>query len=232
MLVLSIFPGIDLLGRAFEEQGYCVVRGPDVLWGGDVRTFHPPAGVFAGVIGGPPCQAHSIAGKLSHTEAADLIPQFVRVVNEAQPRWVVMENVLGVLNHPAIPRDWFPCILRDWDCGGETNRTRAFWTWPLAVFDTPRRPGEPSLSVLATTWKQPGPDCKTAAMHAGFLRGDLSIEEYGRLQGAETVAAALVNHRSSKAFAVHVLGNGVPLPMGRAIARAVKAGMAQRAAGK
>lgn len=50
-LVLSIFPGIDLLGRAFEEEGFCVVRGPDKLWGGDIRTFHPPAGVFGGVIG-------------------------------------------------------------------------------------------------------------------------------------------------------------------------------------
>jgi len=59
-LVLSVFPGIDLLSRAFEEQGYCVVRGPDLLWGGDVRTFHPPPGVFEGVIGGPPCQAFSV----------------------------------------------------------------------------------------------------------------------------------------------------------------------------
>ena len=30
-LVLSSFPGIDMLGRAFEEHGFCVVRGPDVL---------------------------------------------------------------------------------------------------------------------------------------------------------------------------------------------------------
>lgn len=54
--VLSIFPGIDLLGRAFEEEGYTVVRGPDPLWGGDIRNFHVPAGVFEGIIGGPPCQ--------------------------------------------------------------------------------------------------------------------------------------------------------------------------------
>src|SRR5713226_9467971 len=58
-LVLSLFPGIGLLDMAFEEEGFCVVRGPDVLWGGDIRRFHPPAGVFAGVIGGPPCQAFS-----------------------------------------------------------------------------------------------------------------------------------------------------------------------------
>lgn len=45
-LILSVFPGIDLLGRAFEEEWpeACVVRGPDLLWGGDVRTFYPPAG--------------------------------------------------------------------------------------------------------------------------------------------------------------------------------------------
>ncbi len=32
-LVLSVFPGIDLLGRGFEAEGFCVVRGPDLLWG-------------------------------------------------------------------------------------------------------------------------------------------------------------------------------------------------------
>lgn len=97
-LVLSIFPGIDLLGRAFEEEGFCIVRGPDLLWGGDIRTFHPPAGVFGGIIGGPPCQAHSrmvhmvrkVHGEKSVAE--DLIPQFIRVVTEARPNWFVMEN--------------------------------------------------------------------------------------------------------------------------------------------
>ena len=33
-LVLSIFPGIGLLDMAFEEEGFCIVRGPDLLWGG------------------------------------------------------------------------------------------------------------------------------------------------------------------------------------------------------
>ncbi len=53
-LVLSLFPGLGLLDMAFEQAGFCVVRGPDVLWGGDVRRFHPPAGRFEGVIGGRP----------------------------------------------------------------------------------------------------------------------------------------------------------------------------------
>src|SRR5260370_15463161 len=100
-LVLSLFPGIGLLDRAFEEEGFCVVRGPDVLWGGDIRRFHPPAGVFAGVIGGPPCQAFSPLvhlvraawGESAITE--NLIPEFERCVFEVQPRWFLMENARG-----------------------------------------------------------------------------------------------------------------------------------------
>jgi DNA (cytosine-5)-methyltransferase 1 len=33
-LVLSLFPGIGLFDMAFEAEGFCVVRGPDLLWGG------------------------------------------------------------------------------------------------------------------------------------------------------------------------------------------------------
>lgn len=64
-LVLSLFPGIGLLDMAFEAEGFCVVRGPDLLWGGDIKRFHPPAGRFDGVIGGPPCQLRSTCGSSS-----------------------------------------------------------------------------------------------------------------------------------------------------------------------
>src|SRR6185503_20744824 len=97
MLVLSLFPGIGLLDMAFEEAGFCVVRGPDLLWGGDVRAFHPPAGKFEGVIGGPPCQAFSrlvhIVRAKGQTPRPNLIPEYERVVAEAAPAWFLMENV-------------------------------------------------------------------------------------------------------------------------------------------
>ena len=38
-LVLSLFPGIGLLDMAFEEEGFTVVRGPDLLWGGDATRL-------------------------------------------------------------------------------------------------------------------------------------------------------------------------------------------------
>jgi site-specific DNA-cytosine methylase len=97
-LVLSLFPGIGLLDMAFEEEGFIVVRGPDVLWGGDIRRFHPPAGKFDGVIGGPPCQSfsslvHLVRANGHEPKFGNLIPEFERCVNEAQPPWFVMENV-------------------------------------------------------------------------------------------------------------------------------------------
>ena len=96
-LVLSIFPGIDLLGRAFEEEGFCIVRGPDILWGGDIKSFNPPAGIFAGIIGGPPCPEFSPLRSLirAHgykTRHGNLIPEFQRVVAEARPGWYLMEE--------------------------------------------------------------------------------------------------------------------------------------------
>jgi DNA (cytosine-5)-methyltransferase 1 len=97
-LVLSVFPGIGLLDMAFEEEGFCVVRGPDVIWGGDVRRFHPPPGRFAGVIGGPPCQpfsqlVHMVRANGFEPKHKNLISEFERIVSEAQPDWFLMEEV-------------------------------------------------------------------------------------------------------------------------------------------
>jgi len=55
-LVLSLFPGIDILGRGFEDEGFCVVRGPDLLWGGDIRNFHTPPGKFEASSPGHPAR--------------------------------------------------------------------------------------------------------------------------------------------------------------------------------
>lgn len=220
-LVLSLFPGIGLLDMAFEEAGFCIVRGPDLLWGGQVKTFHPPAGKFAGIIGGPPCQVHSQASEIVGSAKEDLIPEFVRVVDEAKPEWIVMENVPQAIESTAIPEAWSVTKLRDWDVGGFTSRIRCFWSWPFMLLVPPRAHGDPQHSVMASTYKR-GKSTSQYCADKGFLPGDLPIKEYARLQGADVIGEALERHKSSRAFAVHVLGNGVPLAMGRAIAAAVK----------
>src|SRR5690349_16232481 len=93
-LVLSVFPGIDLLGRAFELEGYCVVRGPDLIWGGDIRDFNAPSGKFDGVIGGSPCQDFSKARRSAPTgDGLAMIAEFCRVIEQVRPRWFLLENV-------------------------------------------------------------------------------------------------------------------------------------------
>lgn len=143
-LVLSVFPGVDLLGRAFEEAGYCVVRGPDVIWGGDVHAFHPPGGVFEGVIGGPPCQAFSTLAHLVRHNGheprfGNLIPEYERCVAEAHPRWFVMEEVPAAPVPDVEGYDRWSCLLVDAHVGGLQPRERrisfgmraGLWTEPL-----------------------------------------------------------------------------------------------------
>ena len=93
-LILSIFPGIDMLGMGFEKQGFCVVKGPDPITGGDIREFHVPPGRFNGVIGGPPCQDYSTENRNPGTYSDEMLVEYQRVIAEAQPDWFLYENVV------------------------------------------------------------------------------------------------------------------------------------------
>lgn len=221
-LVLSLFPGIGLLDMAFEEEGFCVVRGPDLLWGGDIRRFHPPAGRFDGVIGGPPCQLFSILAKMNpHAgKHGNLIPEYERCVSEAGPDWFIMENVpdAPLPNVPGyVVRD---VLIRDVWVGGETSRKRRF------SFGT--RDGR-ALPVQVLALHRTNPEPTVLAGHGPALgqrvRGIVgrAPAEMARLQG-------LPDGFDLPGFTTHgkksAIGNGVPLPMGRAIARAVRDSLA------
>lgn len=224
-LVLSLFPGLDLFGEAFTREGFVVVRGPDILFGSDVADFHPPRGVFDGVIGGPPCQfatnLHRIraAGRQYHKPAVDLIGEFMRIVRESGCAWAVMENVINARRSASAP-SWHAAILRDWDCGGETMRRRAFWSWPFCILDPVPRPGKPEHTVMVSTGRRGG---SRYVSDKYFLPGNLPLREYERLQGAPGIVAALEKAGASRRFAIHLLGNAVPLAMGGYIARHVRA---------
>lgn len=50
------------------------------------------------VIGGPPCQGFSVAGKRDPNDPRNhLFKEFIRIVSEVRPWYVVMENVPGIL---------------------------------------------------------------------------------------------------------------------------------------
>jgi len=242
-LVLSLFPGIGLLDMAFEEAGFCVVRGPDLLWGGDIHRLHPPAGRFDGVIGGPPCQRFSrLAHMVVHRYgegclAENLIPEFERVVVEAQPDWFVMENVPDA-PVPAVPGYTVaPVILNArWfgedGVGSEQTRTRRFsfglrgerqltpWRYlDLAVLENP-------VFEYAVVGKWGGLkkngrgyDKPEHSIRKGYNAARRSIQKIAELQGLppDFLADAPFTQHAKR----QVIANGVPLPLGRAVARVI-----------
>lgn len=254
-LVLSLFPGIGLLDMAFELEGFCVVRGPDVLWGGDIRRFHPPAGKFDGVIGGPPCQAFSrLAHMVRHNgyepKFGNLIPEFERVVSEAQPTWFVMENVPDAPTAQPLGYATWSTLLNNRQCFDEDgkpatqNRVRR-WTFG------DRRTGKRTVLLIDVAAMEAS-SFQYAATGAGRVAVPVAIGGSGKqkktLRNARKVdyrdALNQCTRRSAEGFAavkrlqslpddfdlppftveakVKAIANGVPLPMGRAIAKAVR----------
>lgn len=241
MLILSLFPGIGLLDMAFEEQGCCVVRGPDLLWGGDVKTFHPPAGPWDGVIGGPPCQTHSRGAALAKLNGGppreDLIGEFERVVSEASPRWFVMECApaapaavvpgYGVWTELLHNRDFGAVQMRcrRWSFGVRGSAAVNLWRWlELEALHVP----EKACAVLASGGNYPdrfrevtlsGGRKRRYPMHS---RATVRlVAESLKLQGLPPDFFGPESPLTIEGKQ-RVLGNGVPLSMGRAVAKAVR----------
>lgn len=236
-LVLSLFPGIGLLDMAFEEEGFTVVRGPDVLWGGDIRRFHPPAGKFDGVIGGPPCQAFSrLAHLVRHNgyepKFGNLIPEFERCVSEAAPCWFVMENVPDAPRPAVEGYEVHSFLLNNRQLGEVVNRDRR-WSFghrgervvlgvevqvfEAQVFEYAATGGSARRNSLCGVTDRMRP--KRGSELPFNSKSAASFQEVCRKQGLPDDFDLPPFTVAAKCKAV---GNGVPLPMGRAIARAVK----------
>ncbi len=118
---LSLFSGIGGLDLAAEWAGFETVgqcewadyptkvlekHWPDVPRWRDIRTltersFYEKTGMRTVdvISGGFPCQPHSVIGKrLAEKDERHLWPEFIRVVRELRPKYVVGENVNGILS--------------------------------------------------------------------------------------------------------------------------------------
>ena len=122
--------GIDLAAEwaGFESVGQCEFADyptkvlekhwPDVPRWRDVRDVTGESIRERGIkeitllSGGFPCQPHSVAGKRKASDdERDLWPEYRRVISEVTPRWVLGENVPGLLTSEF--GQFFRGILRD-----------------------------------------------------------------------------------------------------------------------
>jgi DNA (cytosine-5)-methyltransferase 1 len=103
----------------------------------DITTtdFRPWRGSVSVLTGGFPCQPFSAAGKrLGTADSRHLWPQMHRAIREIKPRWVVGENVFGLL-------DWSDGLVLDQiiaDLGTEGYQTQAF-VLPASGVNAPHR---------------------------------------------------------------------------------------------
>lgn len=242
-LVLSLFPGIDLLGRGFEAEGYCVLRGPDKIWGQAIETFHVPPRVFDGIIAGSPCQSFSLANRSRDTSNGDRsIAEFRRVVTEAQPHWWLLENV------PTVPDVTVPGYttqrfdMRASEVGLRQSRLRHFQFGSvdgsvvvrdrdvdLAVTGS-RRQNDRGSSVGSSAAGRRRDSLNSVTVRTVILepccmasegkrKDRRSFREFCELQGLppdfDLPGWSLV-------FKYRAVGNGVPVPLAQAIARAIQ----------
>jgi len=117
--VLDLFCGCGGMSKGLEEAGFNIIAGID-CWDKAIESYsknfnhlslcknlteYPPSEFkkickkkVHIIVGGPPCQSYSIAGKRDPNDPrASLFVEYVKYLDYFQPDAFIMENVLGIL---------------------------------------------------------------------------------------------------------------------------------------
>lgn len=125
MHIIELFAGAAGLAQGFVQSGYYQIAALYDIFEPARRSYlnYDPQGIYRiadvrrledravqeelngrtlhGILGGPPCQGFSLAGKrLTKAEINELVLAYARVVRQLQPYFLVMENVPQLLYHP------------------------------------------------------------------------------------------------------------------------------------
>jgi hypothetical protein len=177
----SVCSGIEAASMAWEPLGWrCAFvseiepapsavlahRFPGVPNLGDFTTIGGDAGPIDVLVGGTPCQSFSVAGKRLGMDDArgNLAIEFLRLA-AATPRWLVWENVPGVLSSGG-GRDFgaFLGLVGNSGMGGPTE------SWTLNTSEYPSDAAACSLSDVLETGDVPLRFYLSARACRGILR--------------------------------------------------------------
>lgn len=125
LTAIDLFCGAGGLSEGFRQSGFHILAGNDFdeYAGQTFAATHPEATFLPGpiqklkaedflkaaglkvgeldcLIGGPPCQAFSVYNhqRGMHDERSALFREYLRIVKGIRPKWIVMENVTGILS--------------------------------------------------------------------------------------------------------------------------------------
>lgn len=74
------------------NQIFSAIQGLDIFNGKNIPEIDA-------IFGGPPCQGFSLAGRRTKNDPRNMLfREYVRIIEEVRPKYVVMENVTGFLN--------------------------------------------------------------------------------------------------------------------------------------
>jgi len=182
MTHMSLFTGIGGLDIAAEMAGFETVgqcefadypyrvlckHWPYVQKWRDIRTltgesFHERTGrrTVDVISGGFPCQPFSVAGKqLGKQDERYLWPEMLRVIRELAPRWVIAENVPGILRIAGdtvcqdLEREGFDVGVFSYEAaavGASHRRGRVFFVANARCRSTPRQQQRRSTDAYET----------------------------------------------------------------------------------
>jgi DNA (cytosine-5)-methyltransferase 1 len=212
-VVLSTFSGAGLLDRGFRECGFCVVSAGDILYGSPIEEFRCVPGVFAGIIGGSPCQDWSDMRRTPPSGVGlQLMREFARVVTEGGPEWFLLENVRKVPDiTPFVPKCYTVqrIYIRADECGGNSRRLRCV--------QFGYKSGGP-LVIQRSSARHVGSLLPAALATDGRRKGRATWEDFCERQGLPR-DFDLPSFTKSAAYAA--VGNGVHLNVARALARSI-----------
>lgn len=170
-----------------EKDEFCrkVLRKhwPNVPIVGDIFDFDGRDYVGADLLtGGIPCQPYSCAGKqLGDADDRALWPQMFRIITEARPRFIVVENVAGFINMA------LDSVLSDLEAQGYETGTVVL---PACAVDAPHR--RDRVWIVASRTKL---QCDGGDYNSRFGMERKSVSESGNDSWKENVAHSDVGSR-------------------------------------
>lgn len=160
------------------------------------------------VIGGPPCQAYSLAGRSRNAGIKDykaekderhfLYMEYLKVLTIAQPDIFVMENVRGILSAKLNGKVMFPQILKDLRNPGRVTKikdTASYKIYSLVVdAENPKNPQYPDSSDFLIRSELYGiPQARHRVILLG-IRDDIKAIPQTLQRSKETISVQSVLH--------------------------------------